>query len=464
MLLYNTLTRKKEILKPLKGKTVKFYACGPTVYNRAHIGNLRTYLWEDILIRTLEYLGFSVRQAMNITDVGHLTSDEDTGEDKLEVGAKREGISPLAVARKYEKKFFEDLKKLNIKKPSKIARATETVKDQIAIIKVLEKKGLTYRSRQAVYFNTSKLKNYGKLSPQKSSQKITGARQEVVIDKEKKNPQDFVLWFFLEGKYKNHILRWPSPWGEGFPGWHIECSAISRKLLGQPFDIHCGGREHIPVHHTNEIAQSEAAFGTPLAKIWLHGEFLVVEGEKMSKSKNNFFILDDLGEKGFGPMDFRYLSLLGHYQSPLNFTWKGIEAAKNALSGIKQILKSVEVYPLKIKGIQDIKKYKEKFSQAIGDNLNTPQALAVLWEAIRDEKIGLKDKKRLILDFDKVLGLNLKKETAASLPQKIRKIAIRREGVRRNKQFIQADVLRKEIEALGYKVDDTALGPIILKQ
>ncbi len=463
--LFNTLTRKKEIFKPLAKKVVKIYTCGPTVYNRAHIGNLRTYLWEDILKRTLEYLGYKVEHAMNITDVGHLTSDEDTGEDKIELGAKKEGLSPLTLARKYEKKFFQDLKRLNIKKPDKIARATQTVKEQIALIKILEKKGFTYRSRYAIYFDTSKLKDYGKLNPQKDKKELlVGAREEVVIDKEKKNPQDFVLWFFLEGRYKNHILRWPSPWGEGFPGWHIECSAISRKLLGQPFDIHCGGQEHIPIHHTNEIAQSEAAFEKPLALFWVHGEFLMVEGEKMSKSRGNFYTLDDLEKNGFGPLDFRYLTLSTHYQSPLNFTWEGIKSAQNALSNLKKFLKTVEFSPSSSKKKNKLNQYKKMFIKALENNLNTPQALAVLWQLIKDEEINLTEKKKLILDFDKVLGLGLEKEVIFSLPSKIKKMVGQREQLRKNKQFIQADTLRKNIEALGYKIEDTPKGPLISYQ
>ena len=313
--LYNTLTCKKEIFKPLRKDRVGLYTCGPTVYNYAHIGNLRTYVFEDILRRTLEYAGFKVRHVMNITDVGHLVSDADEGEDKLEKGARREGKSVWDITKFYTDAFLKDIEKLNIKKANYILPATKYIKEQIKIIEVLFKKGYAYETPQAVYFNVSKFKNYTKLSRQKLSQKITGAREEVVVDTQKRNPYDFALWFKVVGRFEHHTMRWPSPWGIGFPGWHIECSAISSSKLGQPFDIHTGAVDHINVHHTNEIAQSEVAFGKPLAKIWMHGEFLLIDSSKMAKSRDNFFTLETTINKGFTPLAFRYLVLNAHYRS-----------------------------------------------------------------------------------------------------------------------------------------------------
>ena len=305
--LHNQLTKKKEPFKPIKKGGVGLYTCGPTVYNFAHIGNLRTYIFEDVLRRVLEYNGFKIKHVMNITDVGHLTSDADTGEDKLEKMAKIEKKSVWDIAGFYTKQFLKDINLLNVKKADILSPATKNIEEQITIIKRLFKNRFVYETRSAVYFDVSKFKNYTKLSRQKLSEKISGAREEVVVDVEKKNPQDFVLWFKLAGRFEHHIMRWDSPWGKGFPGWHIECSAISRKYLGQPFDIHTGGVDHINIHHTNEIAQSEGAYGKPLANFWVHGEFLLIDGARMGKSEGNFITLKKLIEKGYEPPAFRYL-------------------------------------------------------------------------------------------------------------------------------------------------------------
>ncbi len=498
--LYNTLTKKVEELAPINNETVQLYACGPTVYDFAHIGNLRTYIFEDILHRALQYNGYEVNHAMNITDVGHLVGDGDEGQDKMEVGAKREGLSPLDVAKKYEGKFFKDLAELNIIKPNQVLRATDSINEQIDIIKILLDKGFAYKGDQAIYFDTSKFPDYGKLSGQKLLEKKTGAREDVIVDKDKKNPTDFALWFFLVGRYKNHILHWTSPWGEGFPGWHIECSAISRKLLGQPFDIHTGGVDHIGTHHTNEIAQSEAAFETPLANIWMHGEFLILPpykcfncghlfsthssivkveiakvednygkcpkcGEsdnlKMSKSLGKFITLDMLKEKGFNSLDFRYLCLQAHYRTQLNFTWEALESARIA----RLRLYDIDFYADVPIGNVD-EDVDEDFNQAINNDLNIPKALAVLWRFVDNKLISLEIKKATILKFDKVLGLNLasSKQKEQDIPEEIQNLLNEREIIKQQKDFKKSDELRKEIEDLGYEVMDTPEGQRVKKK
>lgn len=437
------------------------YTCGPTVYHFAHIGNLRTYIFADLLRRVLEYGGYRVNQAMNITDVGHLVGETDFSEDKMEVGAKREGKHPLEIAKYYQNKFFEDCKQLNILYPHHVLPATQAIFEQIEIIQILVEKGFAYQDEFAIYFDTSKLPDYGKLTGQKLSEKMIGAREDVVIDKGKRNPADFALWFFLKGRYEHHTLHWPSPWGEGFPGWHIECSAISRKLLGQPFDIHTGGVDHISPHHTNEIAQSEAAFGTPLANVWMHGEFLLINSGRMGKSEGNLMILDELKSKGFDPLDYRYLCLTAHYRTQLNFTWENLEAARTAryrLNG--EIMKGVIAN-------ETSKKYEDLFLESIENDLNIPQALSVLWTLVKDENIDSNIKTSTILKFDKVLGLNL--EFGQSLfeheiPEEVEKLEVERARAREEKNFIKSDELRKQIENLGYEVLDTAEGQKVRKK
>lgn len=461
---YNTLSRKIEEFKALKPKEVGLYTCGPTVYNYAHIGNLRTYIFEDLLQRVLLYDGYKVNRAMNITDVGHLVGDGDEGEDKLEVGAKREGKNPLDIAKFYTDKFFADLAELNIIKPEHILAASQDIPDQIEIIKLLEQKGFTYIGDKAIYFDTSKLADYGKLSGQKLSDKRT-SREEVVADPDKKHPADFALWFFLKGRYQNHILRWPTPWGEGFPGWHIECSAISRKLLGQPFDIHTGGVDHIGTHHTNEIAQSEAAFGEPLANIWMHGEFLQINSSRMGKSEGNFITLDTLKEKGFSPLDYRYFCLTAHYRTQMNFTWEALEGAHQALERLRGFIPGVipsgAVNPLNDAGNPE---YLKKFSAAINDDLNIPQALAIVWETVNNLKIHDREKLDWLLKFDEVLGLDLGKRENISIPQNIESLLAGRKAAKDAKDFVKSDELRKQIEDLGYEVMDTPDGQKVKKK
>ncbi|MCL5435473.1 MAG: cysteine--tRNA ligase [Patescibacteria group bacterium] len=456
--LYNTLSKKLEDFKPLKDKHVGLYTCGPTVYNFAHIGNLRTYIFEDALKRVLTYLGYKVTHAMNITDVGHLTSDADEGEDKMELGAKREGKSPLAIAKRYEQAFFADLTALNVLPPDKILRATDSIKEQLEIIKLLEKRGFTYQDEAAIYFDTSKLSDYGKLSGQKLSDKKTAARAEVVVDEKKRNPTDFVLWFFLTGRYKSHVLHWPSPWGEGFPGWHIECSAISRKLLGQPFDIHTGGVDHIGTHHTNEIAQSEAAFGLPLANVWMHGEFLQIQNSKMAKSAGTFITLADVIAKNFSPLAYRYLALTAHYRAKLNFTWESLAAAQNALDELYEKIAQLSGTP----SVAMCADYARVFEREISNDLDMPRAASLLWRLVKSDnsdKLKLSTLKR----FDEVLSLNLLKGAAAikKIPREIKKLAHDREMARKKSDFASADAIRKEIELAGYTVRDTTEGSVI---
>jgi len=456
--LYNTLTRKKEIFKPLKGKMVGLYTCGPTVYWFAHVGNLRTYIFEDILKRVLEYNGYKVKHVMNITDVGHLTSDADTGEDKIEKAAKKERKNAWQIAEFYTDAFKKDLKLLNIEEPGVWVKATQTIQDQINLIKILEKKGFTYKISDGIYFDTSKLKTYGRLWPKKMEIKA-GARIEMVAGK--KNPTDFALWKFTPPGVKRQ-MEWDSPWGRGFPGWHTECVVMSIKKLGIPFDIHCGGVDHILIHHTNEIAQAEAAFGKIFAKYWLHGEFLVLKEARMGKSEKNIILVKDLIKKGFNPLAYRYLCLGAHYRSKLNFTWKAITASRNALENLYQIILNLKSQNSK----QNLKsqiftEYKKQFLNFINDDLNTPKALALSWDLIGDEKISNREKYYLLLDFDRVFGLDLVKVKKPRIPKKIKEMVEIREEYRKKGNWKSADEIRKKVKEMGYWIEDTPEGPKI---
>lgn len=470
--LYNTLTRKKEIFKPLNNKRVGLYTCGPTVYNYAHIGNLKTYIFEDILKRTLEYTNYKVKHVMNITDVGHLVSDADTGQDKIEKEAEKEKKSVWDIAEFYTKQFLKDIELLNIKKANIISPATKNIKEQILIIKQLFKKDIAYETKQAIYFDVSKFKNYTKLSKQKLSEKITGAREEIIIDQEKKHPQDFALWFKITGHFENHTMKWPSPWGIGFPGWHIECSAISTKYLGQPFDIHTGGIDHINVHHTNEIAQSEGAYNKPLAKYWLHGEFLLIDESRMGKSEGNFITLNNLLEKNINPLSFRYLTLTAHYRSKLNFTWESLKAAENSLNRLFDFTRKLKSLKQKEKTVNlttsDFVRFKNEFEKATRDDLNTPKALGIMWKIIavynnNPEKFSSKEILNLLYEFDKIFGLNLKKIKIEKIPEEINILVKQREEARKNKNFKEADIIRNKIKSKGYTVEDTEKETKIIK-
>jgi cysteinyl-tRNA synthetase len=453
--LYNTLTRQKEIFKSIKKKTVSLYTCGPTVYNFAHLGNLRTYIFEDVLKRVLIYNGYKVKHVMNITDVGHLTSDADVGEDKIEKSAKKEGKTPQEIAEFYTKAFKRNLKDLNIIFPSFWPRATKHIKEQIELIKKLEKLGFTYRTSDGIYFDTSKLKDYGKLARLDIKGLQAGTRVEI---KEKRNPTDFALWKFSPQE-KKRLQEWDSPWGIGFPGWHTECVAMSIKYLGIPFDIHCGGIDHIPVHHTNEIAQAEAVYKKPLANFWLHGEFLLLDKEKMAKSAGQFITLQTVIDKGYHPLAYRYLCLTTHWQSPLNFSWTSLDSAQNALNNLYENV-SLYIQPGKI-----IKEIKDKFKAAINDNLDTPKALAITWDLIRESRYSAADKIATLVEFDKIFGLKLKEREAATrkIPKKIQHLISQREKLRKEKKWQEADKYREKLKNLGYKVEDTPSGPLLKK-
>jgi len=462
--LYNTWSRKKETFKPIKKGHVSLYTCGPTVYNFAHIGNLRSYLFEDILKRILLYDGFKVKHVMNITDVGHLTSDEDEGEDKMDLAVKREKKTPEQIAEFYASSFFSDLEKLNIIQPDIKCKATEHVKDMIHLIERIEKNGYTYVGKNGnVYFDTSKFKDYGKLARLKLDQQKAGARTE--IDQNKKHPRDFVLWFSETGsKFQGHIQKWDSPWGIGWPGWHVECSAMSMKYLGDHFDMHCGGIDHIPVHHPNEIAQSEAATGKKWVNYWLHNEFLILGKGKMAKSGKNFITLQVLIDKGFDPLDYRYLNLTAHYRSKLNFTWEALENAKSSFDTMKNIVLEIKSKKDSNK-TKDYDKYKENFIEEINDDMNIPRALAILWKILRDKELGNKEKLELIVDFDKIFCLGLKdlKEEKVDVPKDILELLNKREEARKNKDWAVADKLRDEINKKGYVLSDTKEGTKVRK-
>ncbi|MFA5155444.1 MAG: cysteine--tRNA ligase [Patescibacteria group bacterium] len=463
--LYNTLSRKKEEFRPAKAGEVGLYTCGPTVYNFAHIGNLRTYLFEDFLKRTLEYNGYRVKQVMNITDVGHLTGDMDMGEDKMEAGAAREGKSAWDIAAFYTESFKRDLAVLNIEAPQIWCRATDNIPEQIALVKALEKKGYTYRTSDGIYFDTSKIRDYNKLSHLPLAELKEGARVEK--NPEKRNPTDFALWKFSPAGAKRQ-MEWASPWGVGFPGWHIECSAMSLKFLGDQLDIHCGGVDHINVHHTNEIAQSEAATEQKFFNYWLHGAFLnIAGGKKMAKSGNNFLTLENAFIKpGVNPLAYRYAALQTHYRKPMEYSEDAISSARNGLAGLYNQVSSLGEYD------QDQKKwkwpqgridehYRHLFLLAVNDDLNMPQALAVAHEMLKSD-LSNPDKLATILDFDRVLGLKLEPAPVA-VSAEIQKLIDERQAARAERNWTEADRLRQEIERAGYAVEDGPEGVRISK-
>jgi cysteinyl-tRNA synthetase len=460
--LHNTLTGKKEAFKPLK-KTlfgtpkVGMYHCGPTVYNFAHIGNLRAYVFADTLKRLMLETGHKVTQVINITDVGHLTSDADTGEDKMEKAKKRESKSAWDIAKFYTEAYFKDLEELNINTSgTKFPRATDFIKEQIAIVKVLEKKGFTYRTQDGIYFDTAKFPSYGRLG----NIDLKGIREgeRIGINDEKRNPTDFALWKFSPATEKRD-MEWESPWGKGFPGWHIECSAMSEAYLGKTFDIHTGGIDHIPVHHNNEIAQSEGANGSEFVKYWMHSAFVNIEGGKMAKSADNFLTLGLLKSKGYSPMDYRYLLLGARYSSPLNFTWASLDAAKNAY---RKLNSHVCELPSDGKANQE---YWNKALSFICDDLDTPKALALLWEILKDDKISPADKKATILKIDSLLGLAKEEpRTKAEIPAEVLSLAEERKTARANKDWKMSDELRDKIASLGYEAKDTPEGQKLIKK
>ncbi len=460
---FNTLTRKKEKFVPIEKGKVEMYCCGPTVYLYAHVGNFRTYVFEDVLRRVLEFNGFKVEHVMNITDVGHLTSDADTGEDKMEVEARRERKTVWEIAEFYTKTFFEDAEKLNILKPTVIPKATDHISDMIELIQRLEKKGYTYIIDDGVYFDTSKLKDYGKLTGmdfERLNESLkAGARVE--FNPQKRNITDFGLWFFSP-KDKKRQMEWDSPWGVGFPGWHIECSAMSMKYLGENFDVHCSAMDHIPIHHTNEIAQSEGVTGKKVINYWLHGAFLVFgEKAKMAKSKGEIITVQNFIKEGFDPLAFRYLCLTAHYRSELVFTWESLKAAQNALFTLREHARKLsENLESEIKKTLKVEEYKKEFLEAVNDDLNMPKALTTVWKLVRDEKdVSNREKYELLLEFDKVFALDLDREIIREkLPKEAKELIQKREEARRVRDWQTADNIREQLKTMGIIIEDTPQG------
>jgi len=455
LVLYNTLSGKKEEFSTLKKGEASMYNCGPTVYDYAHIGNLRAYLFADTLRRVLEFSGLKVKQVINITDIGHLSSDADSGDDKMMKGLKREGLPATfeglkALADKYTAHFMEDLVSLNIEtEGTKFPKATEYVADDIAFVGILLEKGLAYKTEDGIYFDTGKFPTYGALGGLTPLSEM----EERISSNAKKNPRDFALWKFSR---EGH-LAFESPWGKGFPGWHIECSVMSERLLGQPFDIHTGGVDHIPVHHNNEIAQSEGAYGKPLAHFWMHNAFINVNDTKMAKSAGGFSTLRSLVEKGFSPISYRYFVLGAHYRSPINFSEEALEGAKNAYRRLSEFFVNLGQEDGSIN-----KEYRQKFGDAVFDDLNTPQALAVLWELVKDQSVSPRDKRTTLIEFDRVLGLDLaglgEELRAMLVPEEVKKLVAEREEAREVGDFKKADELREAISKLGFSLEDTPNG------
>lgn len=467
---HNTLTGEKEEFVPINASRVGMYNCGPTVYNYAHIGNLRAYVFADTIRRTLELNGYKVDQVINITDVGHLTSDADSGEDKIEKATKREKKTAGEIAEFYTKEFLNDLADLNIETGgTRFPKATEHIPEQIALIQKLEKGGHTYKTTDGIYFDTSTFKDYGKLGNINLAGLKEGARVEA--NSEKRNITDFALWKFSpESATEKREQEWNSPWGVGFPGWHIECSAMSMKYLGETFDIHTGGIDHIPVHHNNEIAQSECATGKPFARYWLHSAFVNVEGGKMAKSEGNFLRLADIKKEGISPLAYRYWLLGAHYSTQVTFSLEAVKAAEIALNKLiahyAALSSSLSADSNAVKADDT---YKAEFKGYINDNFNTPQAIALMWELSKDKEIGPAVAKATFVAFDSVLGLNLAKSaeksdtTKLDMPEEVRELVAEREKARKEKNYTRSDELRIEIEKLGFFVKDGPSGPVISK-
>ena len=462
---YNTLTKRKDEFKPVNEDFVGIYSCGPTVYNYAHIGNLRSYIFADVLKRVLTYFGYNVKHVMNVTDVGHLTGDDDEGEDKMQKASKSTGKDVYEIARFYETAFFEDLNKLNIILPSVKCRATEHICDMQKMVEKLLADGFAYETDQAIYFDITKFPKYTELSGQSLDDKLVGVRDEVNEDPQKKHPADFSIWFKATGRFANHIMKWQSPWGEGFPGWHIECSAMSIKYLGDTFDIHTGGEDHIWVHHPNEIAQSECYTGKKFVNYWLHGAFLVDKDEgKMSKSSGEFLRLKVLEDRGFLPVHYRMMCVSSHYRSKLTFTYDSLTAAKNAYENIKAfIYRAIQLGGEKPQWAEE---YVTKFENAISDDLNMPVAMAVLNDMIAK---AAETKQYNILDeiykFDKVFGLELNKvqEEYNSLNEEVQTAIEERKAARKNKDFQKADAIREELKEKGIILEDSRQGTVWMK-
>jgi len=453
---YNTLTRKKEIFSPIAPPRVTTYSCGPTVYSYAHIGNLRSYIFMDELRRTLKHAGYVTESVMNITDVGHLTSDADDGEDKMQSAAQKQHKTPEEIAAMYSAAFFKDLERLNILSPEIIAKATDNINEMIAFVQTLYDRGFAYETDDGIYFDISKFDGYGKLSRCNLEDALAGAR--VAVNTQKRHPADFALWKKAE---KNHIMQWQSPWGMGYPGWHIECSAMGKKFLGDRFDIHTGGVDHIPIHHENEIAQSESLEGHRVVNLWMHGEFLLVDGGKMSKSLGNLYTVDDLVSRGFAPLAFRYFCMNTHYRNKLNFTFDGLNGAQTAYTRLRNTISSCAAAPKADSALADkISAQKSAVVAAIYDDLNYPLALGELWTMAK--LAACREIYDAAVELDGLFGLNLHlpldDNTANDIPENVKAIADKRFAARQNKDWATSDALRAELDALGFTVLDSKTG------
>ncbi len=463
LFLTNTLSGKRDLFTPLKAGSATLYSCGPTVYSRAHIGNLRAYVFADVLARTLSFAGYHVRRVINITDVGHLQGDGDHGEDKMEAGAKQEGQTAQDIAARYTKLFLEDIRLLGVDTDDiSFPRATDYIDEQIDIVKKLEEKGYTYKTNDGIYFDTAKYANYGALDHSGAKQKeeaFAEIGRRIADNAEKKHPADFALWKFSP-RGSRRQQEWSSPWGVGFPGWHIECSAMARALLGQPFDIHTGGMDHIPVHHTNEIAQSEAAFEKPLARFWMHGAFLTIDNRKVSKSAGDDIYLSDITARRLSPLSLRYLFLQAHYRSPLSFSWESLEASNEALSRLTRLARTIKH---EAKGRLQQSDASRRMIALLRDDLATPSALALLWETVKDEDMEREEQLAVIDAADAVFGLSLLAEEA-EVPEHIQALVRERDIARVSKDFSKSDALRIHIESSGYHVEDGPSGTIVTRR
>ena len=456
---YNTLTKTKEEFKPLEEGTVRIYTCGPTVYKDATIGNMKSYIFMDTLRRTLKYNGYELKHAMNITDVGHLVSDGDDGEDKMIKAAKEEKKSPLEIAAFYTEKFLQDFDRLNIDRPEIICKATDHIKDMEEFVQKLLDNGYAYETSTAIYFDVSKLDNYGLLSGIDLRNQKAGARVE--IDEEKRNPYDFALWIKAP---ENHIMKWESPWGLCYPGWHIECSTMSNKYLGEVFDIHTGGIDLVPTHHENEIAQSKGCTGEIPARFWMHCEFLLIDGGKMSKSLGNTYLVQDIIDKGYEALAYKMMCFTSHYRNKLNFTWEALESSQNALNRLRDGYKKHNEGNAKTDE-NIIEEYKTKFNEAINDDLNMPVAMSVIWDVVKNPTKS-KQLADLLLDFDRVLGIDIQKnenKQEEKLPEEIEELVKQRKEARENKDWALSDEIRDKLKEKGYAVKDTKDGMTIEK-
>lgn len=456
--LTNSLTRKKEKFIPINPPDVGMYSCGITAYDYAHIGHGRKYVTDDILKRLLTVSGYTVKHVENVTDVGHLVSDADEGEDKLEKGAVKTGKTVWEVSEFFSKYFYDSMDKLNVIRPDVICKATDHIKEIIELVQKLVDKGYGYDTPEAVYFDITKFKKYDQLFGQKLEEKKIGVREEINKGEHKRNPQDFALWFKRVGRFENHTMHWESPWGDGFPGWHIECSAMSMKYLGEQFDIHTGGEDHLSIHHPNEIAQSEAATGkSPFVKYWIHTAFLMVDGRKMSKSLGNFYTVDDVEKKGFDPLALRYLYLGAHYRDPLNFTWDSLSASQNALDKLRNQVSALkgqsERTALSQEKEEQTEEFRNRFMEAMGDDLNTSEALAVTWDMLKSN-IPSGDKYDLAMSFDEILGLKLGEAKVVEIPEDVKVLFEEREKLRSDGNYKEADKIRDQIQKLGFEVKD----------